>query len=215
MAFAVRLAGVLFCLNMTVCAQSRAWKMHPVMSVEVGDVVCRAGTGFWSRYFIAASTWEKRFSHVGIVVSNQIESVKIIHSEANDFTGVGSVRIDSWQSFFKTASECAVFRYDGSLATRMSIAESACRRLGVPFDADFDLKTTNELYCTEFVRIAVNEAVGRELIGVSSSHGNVIVAIDDVYRRNFIRIYDSKNPDNAIDAQNVPLNELMTNKEKK
>lgn len=69
------------------------------------------------------------------------------------------------------------------------------RRLGVGFDSMFNMGDTNRLYCTEMVRLAVNEAVGTNLVGFTKVCGCNVVAIDDLYRNGFRRIYDSCHPE--------------------
>jgi len=165
----------------------------PACSVEIGDVVFRRGQGPWTQYFIDCSSREKRFSHVGIVVSNANEVI-VAHAEANDWTGVGQVCLQSWDVFFSGALEEAVFRYQGDKTTRRRIACESEKMLGVPFDRRFDMGDTNRLYCTEFVRLAVNRAVGHDLIGFTTVCGRPVIAIDDIYRSKFIKVYDSTRP---------------------
>lgn len=170
---------------------SGGWTKTPPIALQNGDLVFRRGHGFWTRHFVNCSTREKRFSHVGVIhcLSNRFE---IIHSEADDYSGVGSVKRSDWASFFKDSSEMCVFRYRGERAVRDRIAGEAQNLLGVPFDPFFDMGETNSLYCTEMVRIAVNKAVQKELIGHSAVFGRKVIAIDDVYRADFDRIFDTK-----------------------
>lgn len=172
----------------------------PFCGIEIGDVVFRRGQGPWTRYFIDCSSREKRFSHVGIVVSN-VNEVIVAHAEANDWTGVGDVHFQSLDGFFSGSLEQAVFRYQGDSAARIRMAGEAEKMLGAQFDRLFDMDETNRLYCTEFVRLAVNRAVGYELIGFTTVCGRHVVAIDDIYRSKFIRFYDSGRPaTNCISA---------------
>lgn len=72
-------------------AEEVPWHERPPVALRPGDVVLRRGDGVWTEIFIRKASREKRFSHIGIVtaVSN---GVTIVHSEANDFTGIGSVQ---------------------------------------------------------------------------------------------------------------------------
>ena len=176
------------------------WKNDPPANIKVGDIVFRKGAGPWTKYFINCSSREKRFSHVGIVVSNGTQCV-IIHSEANERTGVGSVRLELWQGFYAGASECAVFRYIGSENAAKRFAARGMALVGVPFDSAFDMEDTNRLYCTEFVRIAINETLNTNLVGWTSVCNKRVVAIDDIYRNDFKKIFDSQESD--CDAHNV------------
>ena len=86
---------------------------------------------------------------------------------------------------------CAGYR----LAGIINIGLNAKRRLGVKFDSAFDMGETNRLYCSEMVRLAINEAVGTNLVGFTKVCGRNVVAIDDLYRNGFRRIYDSHHPE--------------------
>ena len=166
------------------------WKRTPPPGLKVGDIVFRKGRGLWTKYFIGASTREKRFSHVGIVVRTN-PSTFIVHSEGSDLTGIGNVRVEGWQGFMEIASECAVYRFAGSEETSQAIANCGLRRLGVRFDSAFDMSSTNELYCTEFIREAVNEAAGTNVVGFTIRKGRGIITIDDIYHRGFFKTFDS------------------------
>lgn len=144
----------------------------------------------WTRYFIYVSSREKRFSHVGIVLD--AKNFTLIHSDADERTGDGCVHTESWRSFFEDAVECAVFRFEGDSNIASNIAYNAERMIGRKFDSAFDMDETNKLYCSEMVRIVVNAAVKTNLVGFTKVCGRKVVAIDDLYRKGFIRVYDSK-----------------------
>ena len=167
------------------------WKDASPIPLKRGDLVFRRGHGLWTKYFINMSTRERRFSHVGIVVS-ATNMVTIIHSEASDISGIGDVHISKWSEFFKDSKECAVFRYSKSDEIANAIAGKAERYKGTPFDCLFDMNETNKLYCSEMVRVAINDAVGTNLVGFTEVGCRKVVAIDDLYQNDFIRIYDSK-----------------------
>ena len=123
------------------------------------------------------------------------KEVVLVHADADDRTGDGCVHFEGWQGFFADALECAVFRYDGYPTVASNIVVNARRRLGVKFDFAFDMDETNKLYCTEMVRLAINEAVGTNLVGSTKVCGHNVVAIDDLYHNGFRRIYDSHHPE--------------------
>lgn len=166
------------------------WHEEPPVEVQRGDLVVRRCNGLWSQYFAAVSPHEKRFTHIGIVVTNAPQA-KIVHAEAHELTGIGAVCVQSWREFFAEAVECAVFRYDGGERTAEAIAAGGMNRVGVPFDSSFDLTETNRLYCTEFVREVVNAAVGTELIGWTEVGGKRVVSLENAYTNGFTRIFDT------------------------
>ena len=170
------------------------WKNLPQMQLSIGDLVFRRGRGVWTSFFVNASSRERRFSHVGVVAEIG-NDVVLIHADADDRTGVGCVRVEGWRGFFADALEGAVFRFDGDSSIASNIVINAKRRLGVKFDSAFDMSETNRLYCSEMVRLAINEAVGTNLVGFTKVCGHNVVAIDDLYRNGFRRIYDSHHPE--------------------
>lgn len=174
--------------------KAHAWQNDPPVEVCVGDVVVRKGYGTWTQYFIDCSSRERRFSHVGIVVSNETQCV-IVHSDANEWTGIGCVRLESWKGFYAGALECAVFRHVGPADTSKGFASRGIELLGVPFDGVFDMEETNRLYCTEFVREVINDVLKTNLVGWTSVCGHRVIALDDIYRHGFKRIYDSHHPE--------------------
>jgi len=167
------------------------WHEIPPGQIEVGDLVTRRGQGFWTQKFVDFSTREKRFSHVGIVVSNKIDVI-IAHAEAGDFSGIGNVYLQNWKGFCKDARELAIFRYEGESSVREAIALEALKMVGVPFDPFFDMQDTNKLYCTEMVRIAINNGAQTNVVGFTRKHGLTMIAIDDVYAHGFRRMFDSQ-----------------------
>lgn len=187
-----------------------AWQISPPVEVHIGDVVVRKGYGAWTHYFINCSSREKRFSHVGIV-SEIGSDIALIHADADERTGYGFVHSECWRSFFSDALECAVFRFDGDSSVASNIAINAKRRLGVKFDSAFDMTETNRLYCSEMVRLAINEAVGTNLVGFTRVCGRNVVAIDDLYRNGFRRNYDSHHPELCTNAV-VDINSITNRK---
>ena len=183
-----------------------SWKDTPPANIEIGDIVFRKGAGLWTRYFINVSSREKRFSHVGLVVSNRPTTV-ILHADANDMTGHGFVRLENWKGFFNNASECAAYRYEGEPSNALLFVENGMRKLGVPFDWTFNMSSTNALYCTELIRNIVNEALGTNLVGYSEVRGRPIIAIDDIYRNGFSKIFDSQ----GLGTNNVERVKLLQN----
>jgi hypothetical protein len=171
-------------------AAAASWKDAPPAGIAAGDVVFRRGSGVWTVFFVSASQREKRFSHVGITVPDGKGGFSVLHAEANDL-GKGRVKIDSWSSFFKGSTQAAVFRCACEDVDPADIVKEGMRRLGVPFDNAFDISSEEKLYCTELVMVAVNSAARRKVISPSCRGKTEIVALDDVYREGFVKIFDS------------------------
>ena len=156
--------------------------------LKPGDLVFRRDCGSWSECFANASTKEKRFSHVGIVVRSG-GGVAFVHSGGAELTGRLAVETVDSSDFFANVVDAAVYRWDGNSPL---IARAAEKRIGTPFDPAFDLKTKDRLYCTEMVRDCVNEAAGREVIGTSRKGDFEYVAVDDCYRNEMTKVWDCR-----------------------
>lgn len=167
------------------------WRDFPPVHLETGDLVFRRGQGMWTRFFINASSREKRFSHVGLVVSNETEAV-IIHADADDSTGIGQVRLQDWRGFFSNALECAVYRRSSQKTNPQKYAVVAMKYIGVPFDSSFDTSNTNRLYCTELIKTVIDQVEGQYYIGNTKGFGHYFIAIDDLYHKGFLKIFDSE-----------------------
>lgn len=177
------------------------WLEGPPIALQAGDLVVRKGNGAWSKYFIRCSSREKRFSHIGFVATADGADPQIIHADADDASGIGSVRYQPWTGFFDQTSQCAIFRYNGDPDVPRQFIAAAKKRLGVPFDCSFDLSETNRLYCSEFTQLVINETLGTNLVGHTEINGAKVIAIDDVYRHSFKRIYDS-HPEEIVPGAN-------------
>lgn len=157
--------------------------------LQCGDLVFRREEGFLSHHFVEASSREKRFSHVGVVIACE-DGVGILSVEANGASS-GVVGEMSWAAFMESAVDGAVYRL-GQGEAGMRIAQAAKRRAGISFDPAFDLKTKDRLYCSELVRDAVNEAVGKRVVGTTKRGGFEYVALDDCYRTGWVKVFDAR-----------------------
>lgn len=151
--------------------------------LQDADLVFRRGSGLWSGYFAGASGGEGYFSHVGVLV-READGWHVVHTEADDRTGVGGVRSDRLDQFLAEAHGVAVVR------PRLSPAQSAAavrlaaepRWRGIPFDARFRLDDGGEaMYCTEWVQALVLAATGEDIARPRSRFGSrEIISVDDL-----------------------------------
>ena len=147
------------------------------------DLVFRRGNGLWSGYFAGASGGEGYFSHVGVLV-READGWHVVHTEADDRTGVGGVRSDRLADFLADARGVAVVR------PRLSPAQAAAavglaaepRWRGIPFDSRFRLDDDGEaMYCTEWVQALVLAATGEDIARPRSHFGSrEIISVDDL-----------------------------------
>ena len=159
---------------------------------QSGDLVFRAGKGRWSAYFRDISQKERRFSHVGVVVTNE-SGVFVVHASADDMTGIGTVRAEPLADFVADHDDIAVFRVRAEQTSRESIATACFSKIGTPFDARFDLSCQEKVYCTELVWSSVNSVMGSEIIKPTTVKGHELVTVDACYSEMWAeKVYDRK-----------------------
>jgi hypothetical protein len=130
-----------------------------------GDLLYRAGNGFFSKYFKQVSDSVQLYSHAGII---QVEgdSVFVIHSEASELTFIGYVQRQPVEVFLQDIETWALYRLERPAHQRDKVLQIAYdyHRQQVPFDMDFSMDDDSEIYCTELLALCVNKALGEELI---------------------------------------------------
>ena len=135
--------------------------------LQTGDLVFRAGRGLFSALFRSLGQTQTPYSHVGVVYRRGA-TLYVIHAEADDFTGIGSARMDPLADFVspRHASQYTFRRPVGlDSARRARLAQTLLSyvRQAIPFDTDFDLADDQRLYCSELVYKAFLSA-GIELV---------------------------------------------------
>ncbi|GGA85434.1 hypothetical protein GCM10011521_24860 [Arenimonas soli] len=148
-----------------------------------GDLVFRRGNGLWSGYFAGASGDDGFFSHVGLLVRDG-DDWRVVHTEADDRTGVGGVRTDSLRHFLADAHGVAVVRprlEPAQAARAVELAHDPVWQ-AIPFDARFRLDDGGEaMYCTEWIQALVLAATGEDIARPRSRFGRIkIISIDDL-----------------------------------
>ena len=151
--------------------------------IRNGDVICRLGNGFFSNQFKKCSVKEKIYSHAGIIRLSA-DSIFVIHAEASELTGIGSVKKENISDFLENIKIWGVYRLSAEDSTRDKIASKAEEYYlkNTPFDLDFDAENDSKVYCTELIALSVNYAFGDSIIKPTFMVGDKkIYGIDDVY----------------------------------
>lgn len=150
--------GLLGLLTCTACTAPADQSVCAVQELELqeGDLLFRRGSGILGRT-VSALDQEGRYSHVGIVVQTSqgwcvVHAVPAEHDFEGDFDRVKCEPIAQfWDA--RRASHGAQYRYEGLGECRHAIARHACywAEQAVPFDHQYDLADSSQLYCTELI----------------------------------------------------------------
>lgn len=117
-----------------------------------GDLIFRQGEGIVSEA-VLQNRKESTYSHVGMIVLRN-NSVMVLHAapseNQDDFDGV---KLEPLASFSQPdrASHVAFMRPFQQEAKGHQAVKNAMKYLGKPFDAEFDLKSDDQIYCTELI----------------------------------------------------------------
>ena len=122
--------------------------------LQHGDIILRSGAGAWSKYFRDFSPTDKRFSHVGIVCIENNE-IKVLHSEGDDLTGIGSVKLVPLDIFISESEDIGISRLKNTDPN--IFVQSAKKYQNQPFDWKFDADDASAIYCTELVSLALKD----------------------------------------------------------
>jgi len=120
-----------------------------------GDVILRSGIGLWSNLFRFSNTFDKRFSHVGIVRIRHDDVIHVIHAEGDDTSGKGKVFEDTLEHFVGESVKIGLSRLRTGNPDRF--VECAMTFLGRPFDWKFDKNDDSAIYCTELIDRSLRE----------------------------------------------------------
>lgn len=153
------------------------------ISFENGDLIYRHGNGAFSEFFIKTNKREQLYSHGGIILKSA-DSIYVIHSEANEVTGIGGVKKESLSIFLNEISTWGVYRIDTTQNVRDSVVNNALYYLEkeTPFDFDFNSSNDESVYCTELLSLCINKAMGRNLILAKNNFARIrYFGVDDTY----------------------------------
>jgi hypothetical protein len=130
--------------------------------LQEGDFIVRRGYGIVSTFIANNYGGSYHMSHVGIVVK-QGPKISVIHSISRQLSNKEGVVEDSLSTFIKDAKTPLLMVYSpvpGSKSQRHLIASTAKRlaKKNTPFDLDFDLADTTQLFCTELVMYCMQQA---------------------------------------------------------
>ena len=123
--------------------------------IRNGDIVLRSGVGFWSELFRSRNEHDKRFSHVGVALVDSSGKCFVIHAEADDMTGSGTVFIMPLEDFVRDSDAVSLARLHTLDPEKFTAAVRKYE--GKPFDWKFNSRDHSSIYCTELVEVALQD----------------------------------------------------------
>lgn len=154
----------------------------PKDKLKTGDIILREGKSFISQALRSFSQTDKHYSHAGIIVIRN-DQIYVCHVMAAEGNRSNKIRLEPVSSFCNRTdnSSFAVYRSNVDPSHVDSVMTGYFLK-GISFDNDFDLKSDQQMYCTELVYKILTAANGNEKF-INLSHGNGIdyVACDNLY----------------------------------
>ncbi len=148
----------------------------PAEYLQNGNIICRHGDGFFSNLIIRSNPHDKRFSHIGILVVSDCD-VTVVHADTSArFAVSGKVIQEPLSTFLSHSKRIGIFRHKRVDANQL--ASNVCRYLGYPFDWKLDDKDTEALYCSELLKMAIQEASADEKIPYIKNGNQELIPVD-------------------------------------
>lgn len=139
--------------------------------IKNGDLVTRTGNDFTSQSLRTLNQRDNTWSHCGIAIVEN-NRVFVLHALGGEFNPNQKIRKDSFHVFAEPYSNrgVGIFRYNISPAGIEQVIGNAKKFYSdsILFDMDFDLKTDDRLYCSEFAWKSV-QTPGSEISGIRES----------------------------------------------
>lgn len=140
-----------------------------------GQLITRSDNDFESLIMQNFSRRERVYSHSGIVFKEDSGYV-VYHCMGGSENLDGAFRKDPFDSFVNPLQKTGfgIFQYQLSAleADKVHAILKKDYDLKIPFDATFNLKTDDSLYCSEMIYKAIRDATGNRIILPSSSIDN-------------------------------------------
>ncbi|HON77486.1 MAG TPA: YiiX/YebB-like N1pC/P60 family cysteine hydrolase [Spirochaetota bacterium] len=154
-----------------------------------GDLILTRGTGFISTFIVNTLRENQAVSHIGIVIRDN-DSFFVLHILPDRENN--RIRKESLHQFFKDTVPDSAVLIRTKHAPGDAIAASAITYLkkNISFDYYFDLKSKNEMYCTEYVWNVLRDSTGRDVLNKVTINGTTYLGfasfLNNIY---FERIY--------------------------
>jgi len=159
---------------------------YPEISIlHSGNIILRRGYGMDSIVAANFSNAEKRYSHAGIIIIEN-DKVFVIHSQESLPKGYDGVVKESLSSYLKDVKIWAVYKFDIINSQKVLEYMKMMLKKNIKFDMDFDIKTNDKMYCSEFIYKSFNAISVHQMIKASKRFmSKQYVTITDLYINNY------------------------------
>jgi len=140
-----------------------------------------AGTGMGTRLAADWSLGDKRWGHIGIVVTGPDGALEVIHADTGAPGESGEVRQVSLAAFLSDVADLGVYEVDLQGPARSAYLAYAEAAVGKPFDHGYSIASDDSLYCSELVWRALSAGLGEDALPVKSKRlGRTYVSVSDI-----------------------------------
>lgn len=135
--------------------------------LQDGQLITRSDNDFESKILQNFSRRERVYSHSGIVFKEK-DIYMVYHCMGGEENPSGACKKEPFDSFVNPLQKTGfgIFQYQlerNELNSLHQVLENYYQQK-IPFDASFNLKTRDSLYCSEMISSALNKATGGRLI---------------------------------------------------
>lgn len=142
--------------------------------IKDGDIILRQGQGFVSNLILKTLNEELPLSHVGIITTDSLGGLNVIHSVSSTLSDFDGVQIQNLKLFVKESvpNSVVIVRYhqvNNIPESAIEISKQAKIFLGqqIPFDHSFDYTDSTHFFCTELIWRVYKEVYKEELFEIN------------------------------------------------
>ena len=125
-----------------------------LLQLKDGDVILRKGNSVFSELIARNFPAAEGMSHCGFIFKID-DQYQVIHTISKSLSDIDGIRINTLEEFVREAKQnrICIIRYHKKL-NPVSMKERCLTllRQKIPFDNDFDLNDSSQLYCSELLR---------------------------------------------------------------
>jgi hypothetical protein len=152
--------------------------------ISNADLIVRTGNDYTSKNLKAFQKRDQTFSHIGIA-SIENDTLFVYHIVGGEFNPNQKLLRDVFENFVNPNenNEFGIFRSNISVEQKENTLAIAKKLYAAEliFDLKFDLKTTNKMYCSEFISYCFENGTKEEIkFNHSFIHTFEFIGVDDI-----------------------------------